>query len=102
MCTALRYHRRQRELVAVQHKNKMNTFAIAAKAENAASLTSGVPSLRHYIIQKTYRFEQFIIFQCRSDNSDHSSAPLTPKMYCNLSHVICPFNTRLFHIDKLP
>ena len=59
MCTALRYHRRQRELVAVQYKNKMNTFAIAAKAENAASLTSGVPSLRHYIIQKTYRFEQF-------------------------------------------
>jgi len=29
---------------------KINTLAIAAKAENAASLTSGVPSLRHYII----------------------------------------------------
>lgn len=26
-----------------------NTLAIAAKAENAASLTSGVPSFKHYI-----------------------------------------------------
>lgn len=31
-----------------------NTFANAAKAEKAASLTSGVPSLRHYITDKIY------------------------------------------------